>query len=53
MMFQPLHQTEQPGLHMVLQIAVRKVFFHVPGGLGHIAENNDIPHVRGGQSALL
>ena len=42
--FQPLRQK---GLtwpsKMVVQIAVRKVVSHLPGGLGHFADSNSIP----------
>ena len=40
---QLVRQTESLGLKMVLQITVLHVIYHLPGGLGHFAENKCIP----------
>ena len=40
---QPLHQKESLGLYMVLRIAFHEGFSHLPGRLGHFADNNSIP----------
>ena len=40
---QALRQTVWSGLQLALQIAVHKVFSHLPRGLGHFEDNSSIP----------
>ena len=40
---QPLHQTQQRGLKMVLRIVFHQVFSHLPEGIEHFADSKSIP----------